>query len=317
MNMPHCTLSVIVCTYNRAALLEKCLRSLFEQQRVDVEFEIIVVDNNSNDGTRSVVEECAGKTKGLRHVFEPLQGISNARNRGWQESRGDYLIYLDDDATVPPEYLSNVLSVIRNYSPDIMGGPIYPYYSSPKPRWFRDEYEIRKYEDHSGFSTKCGVSGSNYVIRRNILEKFGLFDIRFGMRYGTMGMMEERKVVELYRTRVPVDEQKVFYSLECYVLHDTPARKMKLSYMMKRSMVSAYAEFFLILDVEGHPDHRKGILNFIYGLYGPVRKIFVQIYREGWKEVDFSRTLIDGLMKLCRSLGYLWAQSKYLLGFRL
>jgi glycosyltransferase involved in cell wall biosynthesis len=227
-------LSVIVCTYNRCDLLAGCLETLGRQTLSPARFEVVVVDNNSRDDTAAVVEHHRTRLPNLRYVFEPLQGLSHARNRGSAAAAGTYLVYVDDDTRLPPTYLSCVLDSLERHRPDLLGGPVYPFYTEPKPRWFKDHYEIRKYVEASGFSTTCGVSGVNFVIRKEVLLRLGGFDPLLGMRGSEQGFGEDRKVLETYRAVTPVEEQRVYYDLDCMVLHHVPAYKMRIRYMLGR-----------------------------------------------------------------------------------
>ena len=92
-------ISAVICTYNRADLLAGAIESLLEQTLNPAHREIIVVDNASTDGTRAVVEQFA--PDGVRYVLETRQGLGYARNRGWQEARGEFVAYIDDDARAP------------------------------------------------------------------------------------------------------------------------------------------------------------------------------------------------------------------------
>jgi glucosyl-dolichyl phosphate glucuronosyltransferase len=231
-------LTVIICTYNRAKRLADCLESIVKQQATSVTFEVIVVDNNSKDSTKELVAQFNNKIPDLMYVFEGNQGLSYARNRGSGEAKAAYLVYLDDDAIAPPDYLANIARVIKEYSPDILGGPVYPYYNTPKPRWFKDEYEIRKYVEKSGFSSTASVSGGNFTIKKALLEKLGGFDVTLGMIGGKLGLGEERKVLEQYRASTPLLEQKVYYALECNITHHVPPEKMTLRYIVKRSYLA-------------------------------------------------------------------------------
>lgn len=231
---PSPLVSVVVCTFNGGELLRLCLEGLTRQDVPSSRYEVIIVDNNSTDGSGNLAEEYCRKMSNYRCVCETQQGLSHARNRGCREARGEYLLYLDDDAIPSDGHLRNVLAVIDACSPDIFGGPIFPYYTTPKPSWFRDEYEVRKYAEESGFSTTCGVSGGNYGIRKAILQQLGLFDAAYGMVGNRLGLLEERKVLERYRKVTPLDAQKVYYALECAVQHHVPRKKMKLLYMLRR-----------------------------------------------------------------------------------
>ena len=110
--MPTPQISVIICTYNRAVLLDRALMA-FRDQKNPPSTEIIVVDNNSNDDTAERVRRC---TEVLRpvvpviYVFEPKQGLSRARNAGIAAARGDILAFLDDDAIPSPNWLAAIAS---------------------------------------------------------------------------------------------------------------------------------------------------------------------------------------------------------------
>ncbi len=230
--------SIIICTYNRSALLKNCILSLYQQDGSQEDYDIIVIDNNSSDNTADIVAELLSNHPHIRYIKEERQGLSYARNRGCVESDSEYLVYLDDDSIAPKAYIASLISVIGIYSPDIIGGPVYPFYTSKKPLWFKDEYEIRKYADESGFSTDCSVSGGNFIIRKAVLEKLGMFDPSYGIVGKRLRLSEERKVLETYRSTFAATEQKVFYSLECGIQHLVPEYKMKVGYFLKRSFLA-------------------------------------------------------------------------------
>lgn len=111
-------LTVIIPTYNRAAIITDSIDSLCKQDLNSKEFEILIVDNNSKDETRSVVEKAISdhKEHTIRYVFEPRQGDFFARNRGAEEAMGTYLVFTDDDALFDTNYLSTILGLFERYS---------------------------------------------------------------------------------------------------------------------------------------------------------------------------------------------------------
>src|ERR1700690_2126482 len=100
-------LTAIICTYNRCKSLPAALQSLaVSELPVGVEWEILVVDNNSRDQTRAIVGEFSDRYPGsFRYLFESRQGLSNARNAGVREARGDVVAFTDDDVTVEKTWL--------------------------------------------------------------------------------------------------------------------------------------------------------------------------------------------------------------------
>ena len=307
--MTDIDLTIIICTYNRAALLGKCLESLRAQTADTLRYEVLVVDNHSTDDTPSVVQAYEQEIPGLRHVMEAKIGLSHARNRGFAEAHGEYLIYLDDDVVLPPDYLLNVSKVITEHQPDIMGGPVYPYYLSKKPWWFRDEFETKKYEEVSGFSTTCLITGCNYVIRRTTLERLGLFDARFGMRGDSLGMLEERKILEQYRAATPPGGQRVYYAVECYVRHYVPERKMRLTYIASRSYVAGYAARRMDSDVKGRPSIFVGWVAILSGLWKVASYPFRHIPKNGLYSLDLPKTFVRYIFfDVAWGVGYIASQ---------
>src|SRR5205085_9079639 len=100
-----CDVSVVLCTYNRAALLQPAIDALLAQTG-DVAYEITVVDNNSTDTTASVVRAIAPRAGGrVVYAFEPQQGLSHARNRGLALARAPIVAFTDDDVRVAPDWI--------------------------------------------------------------------------------------------------------------------------------------------------------------------------------------------------------------------
>src|SRR5262249_15079966 len=105
---PVVRFSIVIATYNRAALLHDTLDSL-ARLRTAAPWEVIVVDNNSPDHTRSVIEAAApAYPVPLRYAFEPEQGRSAALNRGFRLAAGEIVVTTDDDVRVNPDWLNTI-----------------------------------------------------------------------------------------------------------------------------------------------------------------------------------------------------------------
>lgn len=295
--MSELLVSLIICTRNRREILDRCLGSLLPQAFRREELEVLVVDSASSDDTPGLLDEYCRTYPRLRRVREEVKGLSRARNRGWSEAGGRYLTYLDDDAMIPDGYVDNLVSVLHEHQPDLLGGPIYPYYTSPKPSWFRDEYEIRRFEDRSGFSATCRVSGGNYTIRRDLLERLGLFDTNLGMN-GDMPLIgEERQVLEKYRASTPKHLQKVYYSLECSILHHTPAEKMTVKGILARYFISGRTMQHIF------KYDRKFVVNHVVAMPGKyVRRIASEVWSKGVRDADY----VDIIRFFFYDLGVVW-----------
>lgn len=230
--------SVIVCTYNRRRFLEDLVGSMLPQlAHVAYPLEILIVDNNSSDGTAEYARALAQSHPTFRYVFEPRQGLSHARNAGAAAARHGFLMYLDDDALLPPHYLPTLGPRLHKSDPDFFGGPLYPYYLDPKPAWFPESLEIRKKVARSGVHNSIVLTGANYGVKKDVLQRVGGFNPDYGMTGGKVGMLEERLVIETYRRLTPPEDQKIYYGLDHFILNQTPARRMTVGFQLKRMFI--------------------------------------------------------------------------------
>src|ERR1043165_6792989 len=101
--------TVAIPTYNRADFLRQTLAGIAAQQFPRDHFEVLVIDNNSNDHTRAVVAEFAGGRPAPRHIHESQQGLDHARNRAIAEARGEILVFGDDDILLQPDWLAQMV----------------------------------------------------------------------------------------------------------------------------------------------------------------------------------------------------------------
>lgn len=233
-------LSLIICTYNRARYVCRLLLSLDHQSRVYDDVEIVVVDNNSIDDTRQTVERFIAGKPFIRYGFEPKQGLSHARNCGAAMARGSHLLYLDDDAVAQEGFVRAMRLVVVDHDPDLFGGPIFPLYAARRPEWFPESLEVRLKAPTSGFHPTATISGGNFGIRKSILDEIGGFDPRYGMTGNKVGMLEERLVVDAYKTNRQPHDIRLYYCLEGRIFHHTPAARMTKKFQVKRLYLADY-----------------------------------------------------------------------------
>jgi glycosyltransferase involved in cell wall biosynthesis len=195
--------SVVICTYNRADMLPPCLDSLCKQNFDRGNYEIIVVDNNSTDRTRQVVDGFAAHTSNLSYLFEPAQGLSHARNAGWRNARGRFVAYVDDECRMPANWLKVAADIVNAYDLHMFGGPYVSAFDGPKPDWFRPTYlstyafgAVRRTLGQSEY-----LSGGNMFIRRDLVRRHGGFRPDLGMTGERLGFGEEVALQRLIRIR--------------------------------------------------------------------------------------------------------------------
>ena len=234
MNNMDLLISVVVCTCNHSMLLQGCIESLCQQNIQKSKYEIVVVDNNSNDDTAKVVQSF--KNFGLiRYVFEKTPGLSYARNRGVLESKGKYIAYIDDDAKAAPNWLQVADNLINSIHPalDCLGGPYHPFYLSHKPKWFQDKYEIRGFGNSQKFLNENEMlSGSNMIWAKDSLTSIGMFNVNYGIVGNQLKLGEETDAFEkLWALK---KQPKIYYSADLIIYHLVPEFKMSILYRLKR-----------------------------------------------------------------------------------
>jgi glycosyltransferase involved in cell wall biosynthesis len=175
------TLSIVLCTFNRARLLARALTALVAASTDDAE--LIVVDNNSSDDTAAVVRRFSDGPFAIRLVHEPKQGLSFARNTGICMAKGELIAFTDDDVVVDREWIASVQHAFARF-PDAawIGGKVLPIWPAPPPQWLTAArwapLALVDYGDRAfviGPDRPLCIVGANLAVRRAALDVTGLF----------------------------------------------------------------------------------------------------------------------------------------------
>jgi glycosyltransferase involved in cell wall biosynthesis len=195
--------TIIVCSYNRAESLRDTLRALRAQRcAASRQWEVIVVDNNSKDHTRRVVEEAQRDWRHLRYEFEEAQGLSHSRNHGISVARGDVVLFTDDDVLPEADWLETTLAGLAKHRADAGGGYIGPIWETPPPAWLTNRFygflAIRtdRSDDYPITSDVQPPFGANMAIRKAVFECVGLFDVNRGRRGEVLASGEDGEMFE-------------------------------------------------------------------------------------------------------------------------
>ena len=223
--------SVIICTYNRCDLLVNALQALSGQTLEKSNYEVIVVDNNSQDNTRDITEGFSLKFPNIRYCLETQQGLSYARNRGWRQSNGTYVAYIDDECKVPTKWLAVAKQIIECQSPAVFGGPYYGYHNSSMPCWWKKSYEsFELSETARNLRPEENLRGANIFIQRNLLEMTGGFSIELGMSGEVLAYGEEADLQKRIRTTMP--NVLIYYDPDLYIYHLVRSEKVTWRYIL-------------------------------------------------------------------------------------
>lgn len=228
-------LSVIVCTWNRREQLKAALASIAASQLPpSVDWEVLIVDNNSTDGTPATCEEFLRSHPGrFRYIQEPRPGKSFALNTGIENSQGEILAFTDDDVEVSPQWLAEILRTIDAWNCAGVAGRIIATWSHPKPRWFSDSgpYSLMavivSYEfGDTAHETTVPPFGANLAFKREVFARYGLYRT-------DIGPITEKKVggedTEFCR-RVFSGGDKLVYAPQAIVYHPVDEARLTKKY---------------------------------------------------------------------------------------
>ncbi len=230
-------ISAVVCTHNRATVLQGALASLAAQTLAAQRFEILVVDNASTDATREVAERARAGGAPIRYLHEPQLGVSHARNRGWQEARAPLVAFLDDDALAPPDWLARIVADFAQLDPKpgCLGGPVDPIWEAPRPDWLPDALlpylTVLDLDQGPGPMPRGKfLYGTNSSFERAQLAAIGGYSPALGPIGGWQRTGEDTFVQKQLRGR----GCELWYDPALRIRHHVPAERVTQSWLLRR-----------------------------------------------------------------------------------
>ena len=194
--------SVVIPTYNRSEPLRRALLALLKQDASRSTFEVIVVDNNSSDDTRTTVQAlAAGGAVNLRYLREQRQGNAYARNSGIDSSRGSIIAFLDDDVVARRDWISTLKTAFEAHDDlSFVGGRIFPLWHNPPPSWLTVEHwsplaliDYGLDELEIAGENPLGLLTANIAFRREVFDELGVFSPRLQRVKNAIGSLEDHE----------------------------------------------------------------------------------------------------------------------------
>ena len=271
-------ISVIVCTYNRCQSLQTALTSLASQLLPDsVGWEVIVVDNNSPDQTREVVEGfCRQHPQRFRYLMERQQGKSFALNRGIRESPGNVLAFTDDDVTMEPTWLHHLTAGLLSGEWAGSGGRTFPERGFVPPHWLPTEgrYALAPLAvfdmGADAKELKETPFGNNMAFRKELFEKYGGFNIGLGPRAGSA--CPQKSEDSEFGERLLAAGERFRYEPGAVVYHAVPPNRVQKKYFLDWWFDKARAD----IQAFGVPDPKWRVVGIPLRLF---RRLVVWILR--------------------------------------
>jgi glycosyltransferase involved in cell wall biosynthesis len=232
------TLSIIICSYNRASYISDALTSLYVQSSGLDNFEVIFVDNNSTDNTKEVYAQWRQTNTNGQFTFisEMQQGASFARNTGAAIAKGEWVCFMDDDAVATTDYVKNIIKHIQD-QPFIVGfgGRIIPKYIPAEPKWM--SYYVSSLVGNFDYaSTACAFENgkypleSNMIVKKSVYDQIGGFNVNLPGVVGTLRIGGEGK--ELFYKIIALGHT-IYYDPSICVHHVVEVKKLTSEYMYR------------------------------------------------------------------------------------
>ncbi|NPA68473.1 MAG: glycosyltransferase [Chlorobi bacterium] len=255
--------SIIVCTYNRDDVIGDCLESLQNQTAGKDDFEVLIINNNSTDGTEKICSDFLNKQNNtnFKYFTEKKQGLSFARNRGIRESGGNIISFIDDDAVACKEYADEVINFFSEYKhADALGGKILPEYETGRPAWMSVFLEpimsvIDLGDKVKEFPKNKFPVGANMIIKKEVFEKTGVFNENLGRTGKNMLGGEEKDLFY----RIKNAGGKIYYSPKPWVFHQIPDSRLTKQFVKKQALGIGYSEKIRSLNT-GKAEFLKSVL---------------------------------------------------------
>ncbi len=231
-------LSIVICSYNRAQYIGDALDSLYNQTSSLSDFEVILVDNNSTDGTPEVYALWRQNHPdgNFQYLTEHRQGASYARNTGAARANTEWLCFMDDDAVAFPDFVANIIKHTQE-KPAIVGfgGKIIPRYIPEKPVWM--SYYVSSLVGNFDYSpVPCAFKKgkypleSNMIIKKSVFDQVGGFNTTLPGVVGTLRIGGEGK--ELFYKVIGLGEE-IYYDPSIIVYHVVETKKLTKEYLYR------------------------------------------------------------------------------------
>jgi glycosyltransferase involved in cell wall biosynthesis len=232
--------TAILCTYNRASSLAKALESLARSVVPEsLDWEVLVVDNNSTDGTQSIVESFRGRyPRRFRYLFEPRQGKSVALNTGVRNTPSEVLAFLDDDVMVEPPWLYSLTARLIRGEYAGSGGRTLPQQILSLPSWLSLDGPLGMGGMVAALfdlgNEPCELPrapyGANMAYRREMFEKYGLFRADLGP--GPDGDVPRQSEDTEFGRRLIRAGEHLLYEPSAVVYHPICEERLQRGYLL-------------------------------------------------------------------------------------
>ena len=231
-------ISIIICSYNRANYIGEALDALYHQSSPLDQFEVLVIDNNSSDGTPKVFEQwrLAHPNGHFHYTTETKQGASFARNTGAALAISDWLCFIDDDAVANKNFVEKIIQHIKSYPDRVgFGGRIIPRYVPAEPKWM--SYYVSSMVGNFDYAPiACAFENGKYPLESNMVVNKKTFDLIGGFNTNLPGVVGTLRIggegKDLFY-KIMALGNKIYYDPSIIVEHVVEVKKLTKEYLYR------------------------------------------------------------------------------------
>lgn len=241
------SITVVVSTYtkSRAKELKKCLESLEKQSQKPKE--VLLVLDPIEELKDFYEKELKDLKLNLKILTSKAFGLSNARNTGIENSSGEIIAFIDDDAYADKDWLKNILKNFGEKDIWVVGGKLIPVFEEKRPFWFPEELDWIVGCTYKGMpdirNEIRNPIGANMAFKREVFEKVGFFETSVG-RFGKKLLgSEETELCLRLKNKYP--NVKIIYDPEVIVYHKVPRERTRIGYVLKRAFFEGISKAIL------------------------------------------------------------------------
>ncbi|MGM0588337.1 MAG: glycosyltransferase [Bacteroidota bacterium] len=285
------------------------------------EYELLIIDNGSNDRTSQVIERWKNEFSNFKSIYCDKPGLHVGRNLGYLLSRGEYITYFDDDIEITKDWFVSIKECINNFQPDLIGGKVQPVYEGRLPFWIESMWGLG--EGYPKMVPQLSVIdmgpeiievnpilvwGCNFTVNREVLNQ-------------TMGFNPDGMPKDLIRFRgdgetaisraIQQNDEKAIYHPGLMVKHHIPNQRLTKDYFYWRSFIQGITDSYSQLRSapQNNPNYKKdNNLNFL----DRIKTIRNKINRNEKRIRKINRlTSIEHDLKVYREKGFAYHQAEY------
>ena len=276
--------TVIIPTYNRDEFLQKCLLSLIQQNYFHDDYEILIVDNGSNDRTKQITEDIIQQNPDhhIRYIYEPEPGLLSGRHRGALEAKGEICTFVDDDIEADPSWLKAIHESFLDNTVQLVGGRNLPNYETEPPDWLNwfwvdhpygktcEELSLLDFGENVREIDANYIWGLNFSIRRQALFDLGGFHPDCTPKHLQHFQGDGETGLTMKANQLAY---KAIYQPKAVVWHQVPTSRMTYQYFENRYFFQGVCNSYTNIRKLGGLPKKNYFQSLNESIKSPLRKI--------------------------------------------